>query len=437
MSKNNLTTVFRSSEGLLKLYRKKKLDHIIAKFSDYINTSSYLGGSKCSAFLLPNKKEVLKITLKSIKYFRDGYYQIFRKHNVKANDQLDSVQFLQHQINSMGNYFSQIKEILYSDEDVFVYLQDYCTPFKEYMIAHPDQVDPQIIKQVIQLVQYMISNNVLITEIGPSNIGLSESGKVLIYDYDGLRPLREIIIQKPSDWWGFQLGSLLYYLSFIFQPKKIDWYRSHRHKWGHQLKDFKIAQKDFPSCVYDVIKAYTIFDKNIETQIGKIISSLESCLTQIAEDSSLVLTTANPSQISSLQIQKSLNSAIKPHAIKKLEKNINLNQKLVYKFHPKKVETLSPSQKPTREQICQLRLKYFEKKMENKSSHIDLIKDNSLQITSTQKEIPEKEIHEAPKSPHENDLVIIIPSHAIKTENINKDSIIVKWIEPEKLNEVL
>ena len=455
MPKNNLFDVFRSCEGLSKLYRKKKLDHIIAKFENYINTSSYLGGSKCSTFLLPNKKEVLKITLRDIRYFREGYSRAFQKSS-KNSLNLDPVKFFQQQINSMGNYFAQIKEILYSDEDVFVFLQDYCTPFKEL----PSPVNPQIILQVVQSIHYMISNNVLITEIGPSNIGLSESGKILIYDYDALRPLKDAMAQKPTDWCGHQLGSLLYYLSHIYQPEKINWYRSQRHKWSYQLKSFKDTQKDFPSGVYEVIKAYTIFDKNIETQIEKIIYTLELCLMQIAEKFSITPNVAIPSQvIPSPQIltssralspsktykssQKSLRLSIKPHTIKKLETPLiteteinpsqSSTQKIVYKFRPKMIMPLT--KQPTREQVCQLRLKYFEKKIANKSP--------SKEIPQIQKEIPEvqkeilKKIPEDPKSPHENDLVIIIPSHAIKTENINKDSIIVKWVETEKPNEVL
>ena len=282
MPKSNLDSVFKKSSGLTKLYRQKKLDDVISQFSKYITPQSYLGGSKCSAFLLPDSKHILKVSLKDIRYFRNGYCQQFMKSHRTTGDQVD---FFQKHVNSLDYCFAPIKEVVYKDENIFIYIQDCCRPLKEQLLS-TKIYDPAIIIQVLKIVKYMIGQNVLVVEIGPSNIGLikSTSGKrkVVIFDYDTIKPLRHTIRDKPKGWWGFQLGSLLYYLSHVFCPQKTDWYRSRRHGWGTKFEDFKQTTRDFPSCVSKLIQSYTQTNSDIDGYIENLLSSFDLCIENIA-----------------------------------------------------------------------------------------------------------------------------------------------------------
>ena len=289
MPKRSLSNVFKSSEGLLQLYRNGQLDSIIDKFSDIITEANHLGGSKCSTFLMPDKKHVFKLTLKDIGYFKKGYCADFIKQ--LNHEEINDVHFFRKHINSMGEYFASVKKILYHDENIFIYIQDCCIPLRHYKNKLPSNLlGGNIVIQILQFIQYMIEKDVLVTEIGPGNLGIFQPSKhdlpkLVIFDYDTVKPLRETMRINIHRWWGFQLGSLLNYLSHIFKPNKSKWYYSQRHKWGKSLEAFESAKKDFPNCVYALIESYTrplsTNEQDIESQLNKIIFNLGQCITEI------------------------------------------------------------------------------------------------------------------------------------------------------------
>ena len=288
MPKKNLSSVFKSSEGLTQLYRAGKLDTIIDKYSDIINETNHLGGSKCSTFLLPDKKTVLKLTLNDIGYFKKGYCRDFMQ--LYEMSEIEPVHFFRKHINSLDLFFAPMKKILYHDENVFIYTQDCCIPLRKYKDkSKSGLLESSVVTQVLEFLIYMIDKDVLVTEIGPGNLGVyyetHKTPKLILFDYDTVKPLRAEMRKNLYRWWGFQLGSMLTYLSYVFKPNKSKWYYTHRHKWGKTIDDFKSIKKDFPSYVHTIIEAYTCPKTNspedIEDQLNIIKQRLKKCISEI------------------------------------------------------------------------------------------------------------------------------------------------------------
>lgn len=284
----DLSNVFKRSPRLLSLYRNGQLDTLIQQFQEIINQNHYLGGSKCSAFLMPDRKHVFKITIREIGYFKKGYCQKFMEQ--LQTDEKNPLIFFQNHINSLSQYFAPIKDIVYSDQNIFVYIQDYCQSLRVYKRSLLDGqcFKPEIIIEILKFIQYMIEHDILITEIGIANLGIFKNKphcpKLIIFDYDTIKPLRQTMIRYPSRWWGFQLGNLLYYLSFVFQPTKIRWYYDHHHRWGKENYDFKSIEKDFPPCIISLLNCYTeeTLNNNTEKKLENIIQKINLCIQEIA-----------------------------------------------------------------------------------------------------------------------------------------------------------
>ena len=234
MSKNKdkgKSNLFHSKE-LLKLYNGGQLDVVLDQFSDVINQENFLGGGgDASGFLYKGGKKVLKLCLKKIGYFkRYG-------HGSKELGLSEAEQFKEH-INSYllkgskhglekgvphgglrgespPNFFVPIEEILYEDENVFIYTQNRCQLLKK------DFISPRIVIGVIQMIQFMLRKNILVTDISPHNLGLLK-GQVVLFDYHGLHPFqRRDGTIKRRKWCGRILKNLARYLSYIYAPEKI------------------------------------------------------------------------------------------------------------------------------------------------------------------------------------------------------------------------
>ena len=295
MPKVQLDRAFKKSKQLSQLYKTGKLDSVIAQFSSIIHPEFYLGGHKCSAFKLPGLNQVYKLSLKNIRYFKNGYCDKFRLLCSKPSHLLpnDPLFFFQYHINSMPLCYAPIKEILYEDNDVFLYTQDYCTPVRKYQTVKGETVfDPLIVVQILELIINLFRKNNLVTEIGTHNIGFVQSNKnkdtesnhnshLVLFDYDTIRPLKEAIMKKPSHWWGSQVGDLLNYLSHVFCPNSQKWYHKYRKYWRHHPNDLVSITEDFPSYVIDLIDSYINPIDDVDQQISTMIHNLNRCRKQI------------------------------------------------------------------------------------------------------------------------------------------------------------
>ena len=256
----NKSDLFHSKE-LLKLYNGGQLDVVLDQFSDVINQENFLGGGgDASGFLYNEGTQVLKLCLKNIGYFkRYGHMtpheatetetpmiscdynrrQITRNQrqiggtlSVKkgGGNPTQAQQFKEHinSYSSIRGFLVPIEEILYEDENVFIYTQKRCQLLKK------DSISPRIVIGVIQMIQFMLRKNILVTDISPHNLGLLK-GQVVLFDYHGLHPFqRRDGTIKRRKWCGRILRNLARYLSYIYAPEKIAEYTQLMQSVDHQ-----------------------------------------------------------------------------------------------------------------------------------------------------------------------------------------------------------
>lgn len=182
------------SKVLLDLYKEGKLDKLFKKHP-YLNSETWLGaGSEATSFYDRNTSEVIKICPKTIRYFR---YTSQKKRDPSI--------FLKHS-NEFHPYFLPVKEIIYEDDFVFVYRQDYCRPLKHITI--------DVVIQVLQLVEMMLKKKYLVTDIGRHNLGMI-SGRIVLFDYHGLHP-----VNHHRQWWKRLCKNLAHYFSGLSSTLK-------------------------------------------------------------------------------------------------------------------------------------------------------------------------------------------------------------------------
>lgn len=286
-SRSNLFNVFKKSAQLSKLYNIGLLDDVIAQFRSLMNPQFYLGGHKCSAFLLPDHNLVFKVSLKNIRYFKNGYCGKFRDLCGKRQPPppQDPILFFQYHINSMPSCYAPIKDIVYEDENIFVYTQDVCIPLRKYQTIKGLTVfNPIIVAKILQLIIYLFVQNNLVTEIGTYNIGIIELHNVsslVLFDYETIRPLFETLINRPMTWWGSLVGNLLHYLSHVFCPNRQKLYHKKRKYWRKHPDDIASIKNDFPFYVVDLIYSIIHPIDDVNQQMNTIIKNLKYCRKQI------------------------------------------------------------------------------------------------------------------------------------------------------------
>lgn len=247
------------SDRLLKHLKQGKLDDILKRFKKQINKDTFLGaGGDASGFLYNNGKEVLKICLKDICYFRRN--PLYEKNQ--------GLQFKEH-IDQLAPYFLPINEILYEDNEVLIYTQNFCKRLDK------EKITPEISAIVFQMVKFMIQNDALSTDIAPHNLGVHKN-RLVLFDYHGLHPILKNGALPAKRWWGRLNRNLTRYMAYIYAPDRVDEYV--RLMKNFNEKHFKKIEKEglLPSCFIALLRYF--INQNNSTSVDELVDLLEDCI---------------------------------------------------------------------------------------------------------------------------------------------------------------
>jgi len=200
MSNSQISKMFNSPE-LASLYKKGELDRVLNRFHDEINTKTLVGsGGDASVFSCEDEDAVIKLCTKQIRYF---------KHFGKKG----SAMGFQKHINSLDPFFVPVEKILYEDKNVFLYKQRKCG------IITSKEITQQVVIDVFRLVQFMLINGILLTDLAPHNLGLLD-GQVVVFDYHGLHRLKKKGQIKREYWWKRIARNLTRFICGYLIPDK-------------------------------------------------------------------------------------------------------------------------------------------------------------------------------------------------------------------------
>jgi hypothetical protein len=175
--------MFKSLE-LTRLFEVGQMEQLFRKCGHIINPEHLIASSNDTSvfdYFSNGEKCVAKVVPKNIRFFKH-----FGQHN-NAKD-------FKKYINRLHPYFLPVEEILFEDENLFVYTQKKCK------IITSDRISAKVVIEIFRLVQFMLINDILLTDIAPHNLGLT--GKhVVVFDYHGLHRLKKNGIIKENDWW--------------------------------------------------------------------------------------------------------------------------------------------------------------------------------------------------------------------------------------------
>lgn len=247
------------SDRLLKYYKQGNLDDILKRFKKQINKDTFLGaGGDASGFLYNNGKEVLKICMKDICYFR--------RFPLYLNNQGE--QFKEH-INQLSPYFLPINEILYEDDKVLIYTQNFCKRLDK------EKITPEISATVFQMIQFMIKNDALSTDISTQNLGVYKN-RLVLFDYHGLHPILKNGNLPAKRWWGRLSRNMTRYMAYIYAPDRTDEYV--RLMKNFNEKHFKRLYKEglLPKCYLNLLRY--LMDQKTETSTNELINLLDDCI---------------------------------------------------------------------------------------------------------------------------------------------------------------
>lgn len=192
------------SENLIKIYKEGKLENVLKKFSDHINEKNYLGaGTHAASFKYNKGEQVLKICTKQIPYFKN--YPLRRRYG--------HAQQFKEDVDQLSPYLLPINEILYEDDHVFIYTQNYCSKF------NIDTINQKIVSKIFEMVHLLVSENILLGDIAPNNFGLIK-GQIYLYDYHDLQPICLHGQQLKTSWWRSPMKNLTRYITALYYPNK-------------------------------------------------------------------------------------------------------------------------------------------------------------------------------------------------------------------------
>ena len=253
------------SKRLLQLYEEGKLDSVLRLFKKDITEENFIGGGgDASGFLYKEGKQILKLCMKQIGYFK-------RYGQGGTNE---AQQFQEH-INSLSEYFVPVEKILYEDENVFVYTQNRCQLMKK------ERISPRIVIGVFQMVQFMLLKNILVTDLSPHNLGLL-NGRVVIFDYHGLHPLRRNDGRiKRRKWWVRLMRNLTRYLSYIYAPEKLNEYSALMDDYDDSVVEKLKFDRLLPSTYIELLLYVSINDTEVSVDI--LFKLLQNCIMSILQ----------------------------------------------------------------------------------------------------------------------------------------------------------
>lgn len=221
----------------------------------------YIGhGVHACAFYSTTRGDVIKVCLKTIPYF-----QFFPNHNAE--------QFKMY-INKLDPAILPIKEILFEDQNFFIYAQDLCEK-KQIYHSH--------ILTLFEITRFLLEKNRLICDLVEQNIGFFRQ-RLVLYDFHDVIPIFEDLsaidnskssVYQPLHYrkWARLLRNLACCLCLIYAPRKKNQYYKLLDKNSDKF-DIKIINKLnnqglLPKFFFELF-IYILTEVNVGNPISKV-----------------------------------------------------------------------------------------------------------------------------------------------------------------------
>jgi len=255
-----MTEKLFNSPELASFYRKEALDEVLHQLRKEINTKTLIGsGGDASVFGSADGRYVIKLCTKKIRYF---------KHFGKRGQ---ATEFQKH-INGLDPFFVPVEEIMYEDRNIFVYKQKRCD------IITSQDIDLQVVVDVFRLVQFMLINDILLTDLAPHNLGLLD-GHIVAFDYHGLHRLKKKGQIKRANWWKRVARNLTRFIcAYCVPDKRKDYAKLMQNCNSSAVKKLE-NEKDLPRSFGRLIR-YLLEHKN-KASIDRIVDLLEQCISDL------------------------------------------------------------------------------------------------------------------------------------------------------------
>ena len=270
------------SEKLITLYLEGKLSKVLSRFRDHINEKNYLGaGTHAASFRYNKGEQVLKLCTKEICYFQhfpletaNGAPSMFGGSRSRSHAE----QF-KKQINLFGPYLLPIKEILYEDNNVFVYTQDLCDRL------NISKIDHDMVLKIFQMVEFLVRKNILLGDIAPNNFGLIGTRRhrqIILYDYHDLQPISVNGQQLKTSWWRGIIKNLTRYISNIYCPRKSLKYERLMENFDEDAYLKIKKDRSLPPCYIKLLFYVSSYRHNVNEV--NFCQLLEKCVDFLIED---------------------------------------------------------------------------------------------------------------------------------------------------------
>ena len=275
------------SKKLIELDKQGELDSVLTQFKKEINEKTFLGaGGDASAFLCKGGHQVIKICAKESK---NNYFQNFSQKNGKI---VTAKEFQKH-VTKLQPFLLPIEEIVYDDENIWIYKQSFCRRFEKH------KMDLKSLITIFEMVYHFLSQANIINSISAHNLGIFEGNNsdsvglkgnnsdsvglkgnnLVMFDYHGLHP---VIWDKNEKWWEQTLRHLTEYISVLFAKHKRRQYEKRmRFLSSDLIKDF---EKDGLLPIYFINFLKFCVDSTAEIPKDRFLKLLGQCILHLREE---------------------------------------------------------------------------------------------------------------------------------------------------------
>jgi hypothetical protein len=252
------------SDELSRLFKADQMAPIFQKFGHIINPENLLASANDTSvfnYKMNGASYVVKIVPKNIRFFK----HFGHNHNRQAKD-------FKKYINRLEPYFLPVEDILYEDDNLFVYAQKKCK------IIESKKIDKKVVVDVFRLVQFMLINNILLTDLAPHNLGIYEKN-IVVFDYHGLHRLKKDGVIKRSDWWRRLARNLTRFVTSLKSQHKRAEYSELMQNCDEEAVVKLEKDPEIPK-VFSALIRY-LMEKQEKASIESVCTQLEACINHI------------------------------------------------------------------------------------------------------------------------------------------------------------
>lgn len=245
-----------SSDELRKLYNEGQLKHVFETLPTIVHPDNLIASANDTSVFKYDKngeKYVVKVAPRNIRFF---------KHFGKNHSARDFKKY----INRLDPFFLPVDEILYEDDNVFVYSQKKCRIIKS------KNVNRRIVCDIFRLVQFMLVNDILLTDLAPHNLGYLDR-HVVVFDYHGLHRLTKHGTIKRENWWRRLIRNMTRFITALFGSHKRSEYSKLMQNCDDNVVKKLENDPDIPKPFSKMVKYITTAQNHVS--IEKLCGHLE------------------------------------------------------------------------------------------------------------------------------------------------------------------